>query len=394
MKYYSTHNGSVYSSTDYFGPFVYKNGVLSYVLTVDGRAIFSSGNFSYFEYHLKDHLGNVRVTFKKNSSYNIPVVLQKTDYYPFGMIMWSSGSTSNRYLFNGKEKIDEALVETNWYDYGARMYDPTIARWHVNDPMSSSRYNVSGYGYCQNNPVNRIDIMGMVDHEYTYNISATADVALQKISEEGGDADYTVKIVDDEGINYRTAHIKGDRIDVTNIDGKVVEVSGNIVGVEGNENSTASNNQLQTFDISGEGIESKTDNGTGAISIGISGGYAFQDHSYGAGMGYFFGSNSRGIYFTKKSGNGVLFSISGDFTYYQSLNQNSVELQNIYGNGYELEFGAFDLGYSLSNNGQLYDDHIYIPKTYNAHTISLSDGMHIGCRLENRNICDTIIPDN
>jgi hypothetical protein len=41
-------------------------------------------------------------------------------------------------------------------------------------------------------------------------------------------------------------------------------------------------------------------------------------------------------------------------------------------------FGAFDLGYSLSNNGQLYDDHIYIPKTYNAHTISLSDGMHIG----------------
>jgi len=56
---------------------VYENGVLKYI-------IFSEGNYvvgdNKYEYHLKDHLGNVRVAFFDNDT-----IVWRNDYYPFGM---------------------------------------------------------------------------------------------------------------------------------------------------------------------------------------------------------------------------------------------------------------------------------------------------------------------
>jgi len=45
----------------------------------------------------------------------------------------------------------------NQYDYGARYYDPAIARFTTMDPMCEKYYSISPYAYCANNPVNRID---------------------------------------------------------------------------------------------------------------------------------------------------------------------------------------------------------------------------------------------
>ncbi|MBN1416838.1 MAG: RHS repeat protein, partial [Bacteroidales bacterium] len=105
--------------TDYIGPFVYKNNTLAYILTSEGRAVYSGTSFSYYEYHVKDHLGNVRIAFKPWGT--SVTVLQSSDYYPFGLRMASSTgkSYSNKYLYNGKEIIAELEMPLNWYDYGA-----------------------------------------------------------------------------------------------------------------------------------------------------------------------------------------------------------------------------------------------------------------------------------
>ena len=69
----------------------------------------------------------------------------------------------NKYLFNGKELQDEQLggVNLDWYDYGARFYDPALGRWHVPDPLAEWNFNQSPYNYVLNNPVYYIDPYGL-----------------------------------------------------------------------------------------------------------------------------------------------------------------------------------------------------------------------------------------
>jgi RHS repeat-associated protein len=62
-------------------------------------------------------------------------------------------SPKNNYLYNGKELQDE----TQWYDYGARMYDPWLGRWNHVDPLAGEYMQYSPYHYVYNNPINYID---------------------------------------------------------------------------------------------------------------------------------------------------------------------------------------------------------------------------------------------
>ncbi len=49
-------------STDYIGEFIYENNLLQFINTEEGRVVMTGTNPEY-QYHMKDHLGNVRMTF-------------------------------------------------------------------------------------------------------------------------------------------------------------------------------------------------------------------------------------------------------------------------------------------------------------------------------------------
>ncbi len=110
-----------------------------------------------YQYFLKDHLGNTRITLSQNGT-----LLQEDAYYPFGMNIagLSSANTSpeNKYKYNSKELQDEFGVD--WYDYGWRQYDPALGRFMTQDRFAEKYYDISQYQYAANNPILYIDVNG------------------------------------------------------------------------------------------------------------------------------------------------------------------------------------------------------------------------------------------
>jgi RHS repeat-associated protein len=146
------NNGTI--NTEYIDGIQYENGVIIFVQTEEGRALKNGVNYLY-EYSLTDHLGNTRLSFDQNSATSIK---QQDDYYPFGMEI-SRGSVvspKNNYLYNKKE----LQAETGQYDYGARFYDPVVARWTTIDPKAEKFTAFTPYNYAFNDPILVVDLDG------------------------------------------------------------------------------------------------------------------------------------------------------------------------------------------------------------------------------------------
>ena len=116
-------------------------------------------------------------------------VVEASDYYPFGKriqvtapvsepvggslyaaepavapvapaISVASTSSPNRWHFSGKEDQSFLNASIPFLDFGARMYNPAIARWTAADPLSEKYYGISPYVYCLGNPIVNIDVKG------------------------------------------------------------------------------------------------------------------------------------------------------------------------------------------------------------------------------------------
>jgi|GEM_PF-2062528 len=95
-------------------------------------------------------------------------VVQEDGYDPFGMVLAEQhderfGEEKNRRLYNGKELQDD--FDLNWSDYGARMYDAALGRWHVIDPFAEKHLAWSPYNYVLNNPVLNFDPDGRLERD-------------------------------------------------------------------------------------------------------------------------------------------------------------------------------------------------------------------------------------
>ncbi|KDN54720.1 RHS repeat-associated core domain protein-containing protein [Flavobacterium seoulense] len=151
------------TATDYAGGFQYEGVNLKFFPTAEGYAENNNGTFSYI-YQYKDHLGNVRLSYKDVGTTTPSLhIVEESNYYPFGLKQKVTGelinNSSYKYKYNGKELQDENIggVQLNLYDYGARNYDPALGRWMNIDPLAEKFSKISPYTYVANNPLNAID---------------------------------------------------------------------------------------------------------------------------------------------------------------------------------------------------------------------------------------------
>ena len=142
---------------DYVGNLIYENGSLKRIL-FDGGYI----EGGVYHFYLTDYLGNVSTVADATGN-----LVQQNRYYPFGLPTAETGNSEQDkqpYKYNGKEQDNRNGL--NWYDYGARMYDPALCRFLTMDPLAEKYYGISPYAYCLNNPVRFIDPTGEIPTPY------------------------------------------------------------------------------------------------------------------------------------------------------------------------------------------------------------------------------------
>ena len=116
---------------EYMGSLIYayRGGTLSLAQAVTDEGTIQSAGVNYF---IRDHLGSVRAVVDHTGK-----TVERNDYYPFGGRHENSAlslSATNRYKFGGKESLEP--VSLDMLDFGARFYDPRIARWNTQDPLA------------------------------------------------------------------------------------------------------------------------------------------------------------------------------------------------------------------------------------------------------------------
>jgi RHS repeat-associated protein len=129
-------------------------------------------------YELTDHLGNVcsvvtgrLLDGNGGGTPKQAELVSAQGYEPFGSLLpgRNYSSDSYRFGFNGQEKDDEMHGATGTsYDFGARIYDPRVARFLSMDQCASKFPSLSAYAFASNMPTISIDIKGDSTHIFIF----------------------------------------------------------------------------------------------------------------------------------------------------------------------------------------------------------------------------------
>ena len=168
---------------EYLGSLIYayRGGTLSLAQAVTDEGTIQSAGVNYF---IRDHLGSVRAVVDHTGK-----IVERNDYYPFGGRHENASlplTSVNRYKFGGKETLEP--VSLDMLDFGARFYDPRIARWNTQDPLAEKYFSLSPYNYCAGNPITLVDPTGMVMDDYR--LKKNGEIELMKKTNDNYDVIY------------------------------------------------------------------------------------------------------------------------------------------------------------------------------------------------------------
>ena len=99
-----------------------------------------------------DYQGNNRLVVDGSDN-----IKQINHYYPYGgpWYYFSTDQGFQPFKYNGKEF--DRVHGLDWYDYGARRYDPSYSLFTQMDPLAEQYPHLSPYAYCAGNPVRYVD---------------------------------------------------------------------------------------------------------------------------------------------------------------------------------------------------------------------------------------------
>ena len=123
---------------------VYLNGVRVAVVAPSGQAL----------YYLTDQVDSVKVVVNDSG---LPI--KRFEYLPYGETWFEEGEGSHAPKYNSQE-LD---LETGYYFYNARHYDPEISRFVTADNVIDGEYDTQGwnrYSYTKGNPIRYKDPTG------------------------------------------------------------------------------------------------------------------------------------------------------------------------------------------------------------------------------------------
>ena len=185
------------TTTHYIDGFQYSEDKMDFFSTAEGyvKVTHSSGGgigvgtttYNYV-FNYTDHLGNIRLRYAINPVNQWLEILEEDHYYPFGLkhkgynaenyvfmaitegpveLVPTSPNVleTYKYKFNGMEWQSEMGLD--FYDFGARNYDPALGRWMNIDPLAEVSRRWSPYTYAYNNPLRFIDPDGMEPFDTT-----------------------------------------------------------------------------------------------------------------------------------------------------------------------------------------------------------------------------------
>ena len=142
-------------------------------------------------------------------------VLETSDYLPFGTRWALTGGTqgatatltdpSNRWRYSGKEEQQALSPDLSLLDYGARMYDPTLARWLTPAPLAEKQYQSGPYSFCYANPVIVIDKDGRYGETLWDVLNVVMDV--KSLASNIKDGHVGSALVDAVGLVYDVAAV-------------------------------------------------------------------------------------------------------------------------------------------------------------------------------------------